>query len=326
MSAPDTDAHAAAIRSGDRRALARAITLAESTRPDHREAAEELLAALNADTGGAARLGVSGAPGVGKSTFIEAFGLHLLDRGGRLAVLAVDPSSTRSGGAILGDKTRMVELSRQEAAFIRPSPSGGASGGVARRTREAILLCEAGGFDTVIVETVGAGQSDIAVRDLVDMFVLLVAPGGGDELQGIKRGIVELADLVVVNKDDGVLAAPAAETLAQYRGALGLLRPAAAWWTPRALSCSALEQRGLDDVRQAVEAFTAAAGDAVARRREQQALAWMWTEVREALEARLRAAPSVSAQLSDLERRVASGCLSPSVAARALLTAFSGET
>lgn len=317
---------AQAIRDGDRRALARAVTLVESTRAEDRADAEALLAALRADAGGATRLGVSGPPGVGKSTFIEAFGLHLLDRGRRLAVLAIDPSSARGGGAILGDKTRMTELSRREAAFVRPSPSGGAPGGVARRTREAMLLCEAGGFDTIVVETVGTGQSEIAVRDMVDMFLLLAAPGGGDELQGIKRGIVEFADLVVVNKADGALAGPAAETLAHYRGALGLLRSPTPGWTPRVLACSALERRGLDEIRRAVGEFAGAAGAATARRRRDRALAWMWSEVRERLESRLRAAPAARARLADIERRVADGRLDPPAAARALVEAFLGDS
>ena len=202
------------IRAGDRRALARAITLVESSRTDHRGQATEVLEALLPATGGSMRVGISGAPGVGKSTFIEALGLHVARSGLRVAVLAVDPSSARTGGSILGDKTRMPELSRHEHAFIRPSPGGTQLGGVARHTREAMLLCEAFGFDVVIVETIGVGQSEVAVADMVDLFLLLVAPGGGDELQGIKRGIMELADLVVVNKADGDLAAAAGRTAA----------------------------------------------------------------------------------------------------------------
>ena len=322
MKAEETSEHARAIRAGDRRALARAITLVESTRDDHRAASEALLAALRTDAEGTVRLGISGAPGVGKSTFIEAFGLHALDRGRRLAVLAVDPSSVRSGGAILGDKTRMVRLSRHERAFVRPSPSAGTLGGVARRTREAVLLCEAAGYDTVIVETVGAGQSEIAVRDLVDVFLLLVAPGAGDELQGIKRGIVEAADLVVVNKTDGALTAAAGQTRAQFQSALRLLRQPTPGWTPRVLGCSALERRGMDELWEAVEAFVQAVGEGMARRRTAQAVAWMWAEVRESLDARLRAAPAVSARLADIERRVADGCLAPGTAARELVEAF----
>ncbi len=320
----DPAAAARAVRAGDRRALARAVTLVESARADHREAAEALLAELAAAPAGAdtLRIAVSGAPGVGKSTFVEAFGLHLLERGRRLAVLAIDPSSARSGGAVLGDKTRMAELARAEAAFVRPSPSGGASGGVARGARDAVLLCEAAGFDTVIVETVGAGQSEIAARDLADMVVLLVAPGGGDELQGIKRGVVEVADLVVATKEDGAFADRARRTCADYAAALRLMRPATPGWTPRALSCSALERRGLDAVREAVEAFAAATAETAAARRAEQAVAWMRAELRAALEQRLRAAPAVSARLESLERRVASGALPPAAAARALVAAF----
>ncbi|MBM3518865.1 MAG: methylmalonyl Co-A mutase-associated GTPase MeaB, partial [Alphaproteobacteria bacterium] len=215
----------AAVRAGDRRALARAITLVESRRPDHRGQADALLAALLPHTGAATRIGITGAPGVGKSTFIEALGRHLLEVGERVAVLAIDPSSQRSGGAILGDKTRMEELARAPGAFIRPSPAGGTLGGIAARTREAMLVCEAAGFGVVLIETVGVGQSETAVVDVADMLILLLAPGAGDDLQGLKRGIVELADLIVVNKADGVLAAAAGALAADYRLALGLLAP-----------------------------------------------------------------------------------------------------
>src|SRR5438105_7779016 len=217
---------------GDRRALARAITLVESTRGDHRAEAEALLAEVLPRSGGAVRVGISGAPGAGKSTFIEALGSYLVAHDHRVAVLAVDPSSKRSGGSILGDKTRMEELTRSPAAFVRPSPTGGTLGGVARRTREAMLLCEAAGFDVVLVETVGVGQSEVRVAAMVDLFLVLVAPGAGDELQGLKRGIMELADLVVVNKADGDLAATAARTAADYSAALHLMRPRIIGWEP----------------------------------------------------------------------------------------------
>ena len=317
---------AAAIRGGDRQALARAITLVESTRADHRKDALALLEALMPATGNAVRLGISGAPGVGKSTFIEAFGVHLIETGLSVAVLAVDPSSARGGGAILGDKTRMPELSRSAQAFIRPSPSGGGLGGVARRTREALLLCEAAGFDVVVVETMGVGQSEIAVRDMVDMFVLLVAPAGGDDLQGIKRGIVEIADLLVVNKADGALAEAAHATRAQYRSALDLLRPASPDWTPRVLAASALERRGIAEVWQTAEAQRAAIGaGALAARRAEQAIAWMWSEVTETLAARLRDAPAIEARLPDIESKVRAGTLAATAAAAKLLAAFLGE-
>ena len=228
---------------GDRRALARAITLVESTRADHRAEAEALLAEVLPHVGNSVRVGISGAPGAGKSTFIEALGGYLVEQTHRVAVLAVDPSSTRSGGSILGDKTRMEQLTRSPLAFVRPSPTGGTLGGVARRTREALLLCEAAGFDVVLVETVGVGQSEVKVAAMVDLFLVLVAPGGGDELQGLKRGIMELADLVVVNKADGDLAATAAHTAADYAAALHLVRPRIAGWDPRVLTCSALAGR-----------------------------------------------------------------------------------
>ena len=272
---------AAGVLAGDRRALARAITLIESTRADDQARAQALLAAVLPKAGDSVRVGVSGAPGVGKSTFIEALGLHLIARGHRVAVLAVDPSSKRGGGSLLGDKTRMSELAKNARAFIRPSPAGATLGGVARRTREAMVACEAAGFDAVLVETVGVGQSETAVADMVDMFVLLVAPGGGDELQGLKKGIVELADLIVVNKSDGELAAAAGRMQADYHAALGLLRPASPNWSPPVLTCSALVGDGIGAVWGAVEDHHAALapGGEIAARRATQARAWMWSEV-----------------------------------------------
>jgi LAO/AO transport system kinase len=312
------------IRSGDRRALSRAITLTESTRPDHRDEAQAILDQLLPETGSTVRLGITGAPGAGKSTFIEAFGLHLLDHGKRLAVLAVDPSSRRSGGSILGDKTRMPELSRRDEAFIRPSPGGAQLGGVARRTGEVILLCEAFGFDVVMVETIGVGQSEVAVADLVDMFILLVTPAGGDELQGIKRGIMELADLVVVNKADDDLAAAAGRTAADYTSAVHLMRPRWSAWGTEVLTCSALLGTGVADVWDAVERFRAAvaASGELADRRAEQAKTWMWREVEEALVDRLHDDPDVRAMLPELEASVATGSLTPSAAARRLLATF----
>ena len=321
----ELDTLAAAVRAGERRALARAITLIESTRPDHRRDAEALLERLLPHCGGAARLGISGAPGVGKSTFIEAFGLALAEAGHKIAVLAVDPSSARGGGAILGDKTRMEELARSDAAFIRPSPSGGTLGGLARRTREAMLACEAAGYDVVIVETVGVGQSEIAVRDVADMFVLLMQPGGGDELQGLKRGIVEIADLLVVTKADGDLKAAAGQATAAYQSALGLLRPVSPEWTPQVLQCSALTGAGIDAVWKACQDYRAALGEAgLKQRRAGQAVAWMWDEINETLEARLRDAPELAKRVPALERQVAAGTLTPTAAASRLLDAFFG--
>jgi len=321
---PDIKRLATGVRKGDRRALGRAITLIESRRPKDQERASVLLDALLEHTGNSIRVGISGAPGVGKSTFIEAIGVNLTAAGYRVAVLAVDPSSTRSGGSILGDKTRMETLSRDRAAFIRPSPSSGTLGGVARRTREAMLLCEAAGFDAVIVETVGVGQSETAVADMVDTFVLLIAPGGGDELQGIKRGIVEIADLVVVNKADGELARQANLIAADYTSALHLLRPATKIWTPYVLTCSALEKVGIGEVCQAVEAHQGALreGGELGRRRGQQARHWMWGEVSESLIAALRDDPSVAALIPELENAVSSGQTTPGTAARALLDEF----
>jgi LAO/AO transport system kinase len=314
----------AGLRNGDRRALARAITLVESRRPDHRAEAIELLDTILDRTGNSIRIGITGPPGVGKSTFIEALGLHVLAHGHQLAVLAVDPSSARTGGSILGDKTRMGELSAEPAAFIRPSPGAGHLGGVARRTREAMLLCEAFGFDVVIVETIGVGQSETEVADMVDLFVLLVSPGGGDELQGIKRGIMELADLVVVNKADGDLEAAAGRTRADYANAVHLLQPKWNGWATRALQCSAIERRGIDAVWQAVEEFQHAvrASGELDAHRQRQAVAWLWSEVDDSLLDAFKAHPKVQTLVPALEEAVAAGKTSPTAAARKLLDAF----
>lgn len=310
------------IRSGDRRALARAITLIESEREDHQALAQALLDSLLPHTGNAIRLGISGSPGVGKSTFIEAFGLYLAAIGKRLAVLAVDPSSALSGGSILGDKTRMERLAREPDVFIRPSPAAGALGGVAHRTREAMLVCEAAGFDVVLIETVGVGQSEAAVAGLVDLFVLLVQPGGGDDLQGIKRGVMELADLIVVTKADGDLSELARHTEADYRSALALIRGRGEGRRPQVLSCSAAEERGMDDVWQAIVAHRDAldeAGD-LARKRADQATSWMWREVEGHVMSALR---SELAALSErLEAEVAGGRKTPAAAAAGILAAF----
>ncbi|MCD9623360.1 methylmalonyl Co-A mutase-associated GTPase MeaB [Rhabdothermincola salaria] len=324
---PDPGRLVEGIRGGDRRALARAITLAESTRADHRTVADEVLDTLAPETGGARRVGISGPPGVGKSTFIEALGTHVIDEGHRVAVLAVDPSSRRTGGSILGDKTRMGELSRRADAFIRPSPGAGQLGGVARRTREAMLLCEAFGFDVVIVETIGVGQSEVAVADMVDLFLLLVAPGGGDELQGIKRGIMELADLVVVNKADGDLASAAGRTRADYAAAVHLLRPKWHSWATEVLACSALTGSGVDDVWDAIDRFDTAVRSSreLDDARARQATAWLWSEISDALIDRFRADPTVAGLVGAVEADVASGRVSPTVAARRLLDSFGGR-
>ncbi|MET0489683.1 MAG: methylmalonyl Co-A mutase-associated GTPase MeaB [Acidimicrobiales bacterium] len=316
---------AEAIRSGDRRALAQGITLVESVRPDHRAEAVALVEELLPASGGAVRVGVTGQPGAGKSTFIEALGLHLVDAGHRVAVLAVDPSSTRSGGSILGDKTRMGELGRRDEAFIRPSPSGRTVGGVARRTREALLLCEAAGFDVVIVETVGSGQSDVAVAELVDVFVLLVPPAGGDELQGIKRGIMELADVVVVTKADGDLVPAANRTAADHRHAVHLLHGA---HPPPVVSGSAFTGEGIDEAWAAVTDVhdrRSASGEQ-AERRSAQARTWLWDEVRESLLDELRTDATVADLAPELEAQVTAGTLSPAAAAGQLLERFRSGT
>lgn len=321
---PSVDELAAGIRAGDRRSLARAITLVESTRAVDQDAAAELLDALTPEAGGALRIGITGSPGVGKSTFIEAFGLHLVETGHKVAVLAVDPSSSRTGGSILGDKTRMPGLASSPEAFIRPSPSGTSLGGVARRTREAVTLCEAFGFDVVIVETVGAGQAEGAVADLVDVFVLLVAPGGGDDLQGIKRGIMELADVLVITKADGDLAATARHTAADYRHALELLRPKAGAGAAPVLTCSSLAGEGIGAVADTVAGLRAdwAASGRLAELRSGQATAWMWNDVQARLGEAVRTHPAVVALAPELEAQVTAGTLSPTTAARRLLDAF----
>jgi LAO/AO transport system kinase len=316
------------LRAGDRRALARAITLVESTRPDHRTMAAALLAALPTG-GGALRVGLSGTPGVGKSTFIERLGLMLTGSGRRIAVLAVDPSSARSGGSILGDKTRMGELAREREAFIRPSPSQRTLGGVGRRTREAILLAEAWGAEVVIVETVGVGQSETMVADMTDVFVLLLAPGGGDELQGVKRGIMERADLILVNKADGDMKAAAERTRADYAGALGLLRRRGEdpEGYPSALTVSALTGDGLAKAWEAVEAldrWRREAGLRDARRRE-QALAWFREAVERGLVAWLRTDPEAAREEARLARAVAEGQTTPDAAAETLVETLLGR-
>ncbi len=324
---PDLDvpALAAAICSGDRRALAKGITLVESTRDDHRAHAEALLAAVPAAATPAMRIGISGSPGVGKSTLIEALGQTVIGRGDQLAVLAVDPSSSVSGGSILGDKTRMVDLSRNDAAFIRPSPAGRTLGGVARRTREAIHLCEAAGFAKVIVETVGVGQSETAVAGMTDLFVLVVAPAGGDELQGIKRGIMELADLVVVNKADGELVARARQAVAEYRSAIALMIPRHVGLPADARALSALTGDGIDELWEDLLARWGAleGSGELARQRADQARAWLWDEVDMGLRAHaLRAAGPAE---HDLERDVEAGRVLPHIAAARILAGLIGD-
>jgi LAO/AO transport system kinase len=312
------------IRAGDRRALARAITLVESTRVDHNEQARDLLAALMPRTGRSVRLGISGAPGVGKSTFIEALGNHLTGEGSRVAVLAVDPSSSVTGGSILGDKTRMEKLSRNPDAFVRPSPSGSSLGGVARRTRESMLLCEAAGFDVVIVETVGVGQSETAVSDMTDVFVLLIQPGGGDDLQGIKRGILELADVVLVNKADGAMAGLANRSAADFQHALQLLPSRVQGWRVPVMTCSALEGLGIDEAWKTISEYVALLRreSLLDKHRADQAVAWMWQATTDGLLDVLRNDARVNARVVDLERAVRNGDLPATVAARRILELF----
>lgn len=320
-----SDDLAAKLLAGDRRALARAITLVESRRADHRARALDLLHRLAGAGRQALRIGLSGTPGVGKSSFIEAFGMMLTGQGLKVAVLAVDPSSARSGGSILGDKTRMDRLARDPLAFIRPSPSQTHLGGVARRTREAVALCEAAGFDVVLVETVGVGQSETMVADIADLFLLLLAPAGGDELQGVKRGIMEIADLILVNKADGDLKPAATRTCADYAGALRLLRkrPQDPDGFPKAMMVSALEERGLPEVWAEIGALTCwrRENGVFARRRAEQARHWFEEEVRQGLLAQLTADAATQAEVARLGAEVESGRMLPEVAASGLIGA-----
>ena len=310
------------VHTGDRRALARAITLVESARKDHRAQALELLDTLGTDRQ-ALRIGLSGTPGVGKSTFIESFGLMLTGLGLRVAVLAVDPSSARSGGSILGDKTRMDHLARDPNAFIRPSPSQTELGGVARRTREAVALCEAAGFDVVLIETVGVGQSETVVAQMSDLFVLLLAPAGGDELQGVKRGIMEIADLILVNKADGDLKPQAMRTCADYAGALRLLRKRAQDpdGFPKAMTVSALETKGLDAAWTEMQTLTDWRRDNGVwdQTRKAQARYWFAEEVRQGMLQLLREDPATAARMQDAEARVVDGTMTPAAAAAEVL-------
>jgi LAO/AO transport system kinase len=317
---PATSELADAVAAGDRRALARAITLIESTRPADQAKAEQLLSDLLPRSGGSLRLGISGAPGAGKSTYIEAFGKYLTGQGHKVAVLAVDPSSRRSGGSILGDKTRMERLSRDPNAFIRASPAGTTLGGVARRTRESMLLAEAAGFDVVIVETVGVGQSETAVADMTDLFVLLQSPGGGDDLQGIKRGVMELADILLVTKADGDLIAAANRSVADYRMALRLMRPKHEGMPAVVHAVSALEGKGIAQSWNAMASFhdRLAKDGRISRLRADQARRWFWSEVQTVLNEELLARHGLGEQVRALENSVAAGKSLPYAAARML--------
>jgi len=315
---------AEALGQGQRRALARAITLIESSRADHQTQAEHLLEQLLPHTGNSIRLGISGVPGVGKSTFIETFGLYAIEQGRQVAVLSIDPSSALSGGSILGDKTRMEQLARHPQAYIRPSPAGRTLGGVARRTREAMLLCEAAGFDLIIVETVGVGQSETAVADMTDLFLLLLLPGGGDDLQGIKRGIMELADLILVNKADGDLLPAARRAATDFSHALRMMQPRSKYWQPQIKLCSALENQGIDDAWQSVLDYCeqlSKVGE-FERQRQNQAKAWLWQELREGLLNAFSSHAEIRQVLPEIEQAVATRETSAPVAARQLLARF----
>ena len=308
------------VLAGQRRSLAKAITLIESTRADHQQRAQQVLTTLLPQTGNAIRVGISGVPGAGKSTFIEALGVWLIEQGKKLAVLAIDPSSSVTGGSILGDKTRMELLSQREEAFIRPSPSAGSLGGVAEKTREAMLLCEAAGYDVIIVETVGVGQSETTVAGMVDMFCLLQLPNAGDDLQAIKKGIVEIADMVVINKAD-IDPQATAVVRAQWRNALHMLRPASQHWAPPVISLSALRKAGIAEFWAEVEKFRAAleASGEFASKRQHQALAWMWQMIDAGLRQHFRQHPAVRRNLPALAAAVETGRTTPAAAAYTLL-------
>jgi LAO/AO transport system kinase len=316
ISSADVARLARGVRAGDRAALSRAITLIESKRPDHRRSAAALMQALIGATGKAVRVGITGAPGVGKSTTIDALGTMLTKQGRKVAVLAVDPSSRRTGGSILADKTRMARLANDANAFIRPSPASGTLGGVAARTRETMLLCEAAGYDVVLVETIGVGQSEIAVADMTDFFLLLMLPGAGDELQGLKKGVVELADMIAVNKADGDNVARAKAAAAEYRAALHILTPRSANWSPPVVTYSALTGEGVAALWAHVldhrEKLTAASE--LASRRAEQQVKWMWAMLEERLFAPLRSDRAIKAALASIEAEVAAGTLAPAAA------------
>ncbi|UTW44927.1 methylmalonyl Co-A mutase-associated GTPase MeaB [bacterium SCSIO 12696] len=310
------------LLNSDRRALAQAITLVESTLPNHRQQALQLLEILTPHTGNSRRIGISGSPGVGKSTFIEALGCYLVEKDHKVAVLAVDPSSTLNGGSILGDKTRMEKLALQTNAYIRPSPAGNTLGGVARRTRENLLLCEAAGFDTVLVETVGVGQSEVAVANMTDMFVLMLQPGSGDDLQGIKRGVIELADLILVNKADGASTKLAEKTSRDYQSVLGLLQPKSEHWSPVVEALSALNGTQFLTVWQRIETYFSSLGEHITKQRNTQNIEWLWSEMAERLVTELRTNTNVKSAAKSFERSVKQGDIPPTIAAEKLLDIF----
>ena len=321
---PSVEALIEGVRSADRASLGRAITLVESSLPEHRKMAQELLTELLPLAGASHRIGITGVPGVGKSTFIETLGSKLTDQGRRVAVLAVDPTSSRTGGSILGDKTRMATLANDTAAFVRPSPTSGELGGVTRMTRETMLICEAAGYDVVLVETVGVGQSETVVADMVDFFLVLMLPGAGDELQGIKKGILELADMIAVNKADGANAGAAEAAAREYEIALHLTAPASPLWSPPVLTCAGLTGVGLDGLWTRVEEHRAILSEAgeLEERREQQNVRWMRSMLDDRLNDALNSHPSVRTLLATLEAQVRAGTITPVLAVDQLLDAF----
>lgn len=312
------------VVSGDRAKLARAITLIESRNPDHQRLAQDMLIGLLPRTGKSLRIGISGLPGAGKSTFIDAFGTMLTGKGHKVAVLAVDPTSSRTGGSILGDKTRMSRLSQDPNAFIRPSPTGGTLGGVARATREAILVCEAGGFDVILVETVGVGQSEITVSEMVDFFLVLMIAGGGDELQGIKKGVLEIADMIAITKADGENITRARITASDYQHAMRIITPMNPLWTPPVLTVSSMENKGLDTLWEKIDHHKRTmqdAGEFETKRRAQQ-IRWMWSMIDDRLMSRLRADEGLKTLVQEMEQGIAGGKVTPALAADNILAAF----
>lgn len=316
--------YSAGVKSGDRAKLAQAITLIESLKPDHQKHAQELLLKLMPDTGKSIRVGISGVPGAGKSTFIDTLGTNLTKAGHNVAVLAVDPTSTRTGGSILGDKTRMAQLSNDPNAFIRPSPTSGTLGGVTRTTRETILVCEAAGYDVILVETVGVGQSEVAVSEMVDFFVVLLIAGAGDELQGIKKGVLEIADMIALNKADGDNATRAKTSAAEYQHALRIITPKDKDWIPPVITISALKNTGVDDLWQRVSQRhrDLKNGGGLEALRQRQQVGWMWAMIEDRLISRLKMHPNVKSAVPDVESAVINGNLTSTMAAEQLLKTF----
>jgi LAO/AO transport system kinase len=323
---PTIDEYVAGVLAGDRSILSRAVTLIESQSPLHEKKAQKVLQELLPHTGKAKRIGITGAPGVGKSTFIEAFGCYLIQQGHSVAVLTIDPTSKLSGGSILGDKTRMENLSREARAFIRPSPSGDSVGGVARRTRESMLLCEAAGFDVVVVESVGVGQSEVALRSMVDFFLLLLLPGAGDELQGIKRGIIEMADDILINKAEGENRQRAEQARLEQQSSLPCLQPATPGWKTEAALCSARTGEGVPQVWQRIERFfrELEPKGAIAKRRQEQAVDWLTDLIHDELQGRFNHHPRVQARFPEIRKSLLRGEITVVSAARILLADFDG--